>query len=245
MNVSSPTSPAIVGTIDVPGRSFGVTVSGSYAYVASNSGLHIVDVSMPISPTIVGSAATGHDSDGSGRSVELLGNYAYVGGGRPGVQLVDISDPTSPVFVGSASVTPRGTAVRATVSGNYVYIADLYWGMQIVPVHCDKPVAVVLPGFTGSAVRVTLDPGSPNPFRRETTLRFAVTPAQRARLSIYDVAGRLVRVIARGSLPEGNHQATWDARDGNGVRVGSGLYFVRLEAGGETRTKKVVFLGGG
>jgi hypothetical protein len=36
---------------------------------------------------------------------------------------------------------------------------------------------------------------------------------------------------------------TWNGRDLGGRRVGGGTYFVRLQAGGETTTRKVVFLG--
>ena len=64
-----------------------------------------------------------------------------------------------------------------------------------------------------------------------------------ARVTIYDVAGRLVRTVIDDELPEGDHTATWNGRDHQGQRVAGGTYFVRLRAGGETMVRKVVFLG--
>ena len=40
-----------------------------------------------------------------------------------------------------------------------------------------------------------------------------------------------------------NHDAIWDGRDERSLRVAGGTYFVRLQAGGETQTRKVVFRG--
>jgi hypothetical protein len=83
----------------------------------------------------------------------------------------------------------------------------------------------------------------PNPFRAVTTLDYDAAGATSVSLSIYDVVGRLLRTVVDDELPAGDHTATWDGRDAQGHRVTGGTYFVRLEAGGEVRTGKVVFLG--
>jgi flagellar hook assembly protein FlgD len=51
------------------------------------------------------------------------------------------------------------------------------------------------------------------------------------RLAIYRVDGRLVRTLMEESLPQGQHQWTWDGTDGRGEAVGSGSYIARLETG--------------
>jgi len=58
-------------------------------------------------------------------------------------------------------------------------------------------------------------------------------------LSIYSIDGRLVRNLARGTLPAGRHALEWDRRDGRGDRVGSGLYIVRLTTNDGRFTRKV------
>jgi hypothetical protein len=41
---------------------------------------------------------------------------------------------------------------------------------------------------------------------------------------------------------EGEHVASWRGRDSHGRLVASGVYFVRVEAGGAAATAKVVLL---
>jgi hypothetical protein len=92
-------------------------------------------------------------------------------------------------------------------------------------------------------VRITSLHGSvPNPFRPRTTVRFSLAERGPARLAVYDVQGRLVRVLTSGALPAGRHEALWDGRNSHGTSVSSGVYFVRLEVGAFEDTKKVLRL---
>ena len=45
---------------------------------------------------------------------------------------------------------------------------------------------------------------------------------------IYDLAGRLVRVLADQSLPAGRHEYVWDGIDQHGRQVASGVYLYAL-----------------
>ena len=101
------------------------------------------------------------------------------------------------------------------------------------------PTSVTTPAW---GVGTTLSLASPTPFRHETLLHFTLAAPARARLAVYDVTGRLVRTIIDEPRREGDHAATWDGRDGAGLRVSDGTYFVKLTAGDVTRTRKVVYL---
>ncbi len=83
---------------------------------------------------------------------------------------------------------------------------------------------------------------APNPFRGTTAIRFALAAPCRARVAVYDVAGRLLRVLRDGDLPAGEHGAVWDPRAGS-PRAAGGVYFVRFDAGDRHETRRVVFLG--
>jgi hypothetical protein len=80
---------------------------------------------------------------------------------------------------------------------------------------------------------VRLYSAAPNPFNPRTTIRFDLPVAGQARLSIYDLAGRLVRVLVEGEIPAGSHEAVWDGRDASGRAAPSGSYLARLVAGGK------------
>jgi hypothetical protein len=73
----------------------------------------------------------------------------------------------------------------------------------------------------------------PNPFNPRTTIRFDLPAAGPVRLAVYDVAGRLVRVLVEGERAAGSYEAVWDGRDASGRSAPSGSYLARLVAGGE------------
>ena len=62
------------------------------------------------------------------------------------------------------------------------------------------------------------------------------------RLEIFDVSGRRVRKLLSGESPEGPRSLFWDGRDESGRELASGVYFYRLKAGGQSRTRKLVLL---
>lgn len=97
-------------------------------------------------------------------------------------------------------------------------------------------------GDLSPPVATRLQQNIPNPFNPTTTIRFDLATNTHVTLRVYDVAGRLVRTLVDEELPRARHTVTWDARDGRGVRVTSGMYFYRLEAGEFEETKKMIVL---
>ncbi len=87
-----------------------------------------------------------------------------------------------------------------------------------------------------------LSPVTPNPFNPRTTVVFELPRPQRADLSVYDAAGRLVRRLAAGDLPAGSHTAAWDGRDDRGGDAPSGAYFLRLSGESGSVSRKAVLL---
>jgi hypothetical protein len=87
-----------------------------------------------------------------------------------------------------------------------------------------------------------LGQNSPNPFNPSTRITFGLKDAAIVSLRIYDVAGRLVRVLVAGSRPAGNYSELWNGKDSRGTSVASGIYFCRLDAGPFTQTRKMILL---
>ncbi len=82
----------------------------------------------------------------------------------------------------------------------------------------------------------------PNPFNPSTKIVFSLARSSRVSLSIYDVTGRLIRVLLDERWESGKHQITWDGRSADGREVSSGIYFYRLVAGDFVQTRKMVLL---
>ncbi len=83
----------------------------------------------------------------------------------------------------------------------------------------------------------TLEQNYPNPFNPSTAIRFTLRTSHIANLAVYDVLGRKIAVLVDGALPAGSHQVTF-----NGEGLSSGVYLVRLRAGNDVRTIRMMLL---
>jgi len=88
----------------------------------------------------------------------------------------------------------------------------------------------------------------PQPITGQASVAFtlandnAQADARPTRLSIYDVAGRLVRRLVESPLLPGRHVRQWDLTNDAGAEVASGCYFFVLERDREQATSKALVL---
>jgi hypothetical protein len=82
----------------------------------------------------------------------------------------------------------------------------------------------------------------PNPFCAQTAIRFNLPERRYAKLSIYDVNGRLVRELLSGEAGAGHTAVIWDGLDESGAPAASGVYYSHLEAGGESLSARMVLI---
>jgi len=84
---------------------------------------------------------------------------------------------------------------------------------------------------------------APNPLRPTGMFSFVTTAVGSARLTLFDSRGRLARtVLDAASLPTGYHDIVIDARDEDGRRLSSGVYFYRLETREGARTGRLAII---
>lgn len=77
----------------------------------------------------------------------------------------------------------------------------------------------------------------PNPFNPATTFTFTLPEAAQVELAVFDRTGRRVATVAQGAFPAGTHRLTWQPQG-----LASGVYLVRLQAGGQVQNRKVVYV---
>lgn len=108
------------------------------------------------------------------------------------------------------------------VDGDYAWSAPV-WVQQSGSSSTDDPRVV-------SSRGVSLLPNTPNPFSPYTKIRYESSGVMEGpiKLTIHDVTGRRVRDLGLVNATTGVHQVTWDGRNDNGRRMGSGVYLVRL-----------------
>ena len=83
----------------------------------------------------------------------------------------------------------------------------------------------------------------PNPFNPTTTIKYALPQAADVELTVYNVVGQVVRTLVAEYQSAGRYAVEWDATNDSGHSLSSGMYFYRLQAGGEfLEVKKMLLL---
>jgi hypothetical protein len=92
--------------------------------------------------------------------------------------------------------------------------------------------------FTASQI-ITLSLGQnyPNPFKKDTNLRFTLPSSSRIRLSIANIAGQTVRTLIDGWREGGSYTVPFDASG-----LSSGIYFAIIESGGKRVTRTIALI---
>jgi hypothetical protein len=83
----------------------------------------------------------------------------------------------------------------------------------------------------------SLEANYPNPFNPVTKIDYAVAGNSRVRLTVFDLKGREIAVLADGIIAAGRHSVTLDARN-----LKSGVYFYKLQSEGATITRKMLLV---
>jgi hypothetical protein len=129
---------------------------------------------------------------------------------------------------------------RATAAGGTIIENVGFWhprGTKLVGVE---------PGGAQSALTFALMPIAPNPTVRNARIRYVIPGSAGAGLEasvrVFDISGRLVRVLAAGPHTPGTHTVTWDGMNSAGVRLGAGVFFVELTAGQNRGIRRLTLL---
>jgi hypothetical protein len=89
--------------------------------------------------------------------------------------------------------------------------------------------------------RLALDQNAPNPFQDATRIRFGLPRDAHVTLQIFNVQGQRVATLMDDTLvPAGYHSMVWDGRTASGRVAPSGVYLLRLTAGPEALTRRIV-----
>jgi len=77
----------------------------------------------------------------------------------------------------------------------------------------------------------------PNPSNTKTTIIYSLTQTEKIKLSVYNLIGQEIEVLADQIKPAGKHTIEFDAS-----KLNSGMYIFKLQAGSEIKTSKMLYL---
>ena len=82
----------------------------------------------------------------------------------------------------------------------------------------------------------------PNPFNPTTRIDFSLEKPGLVNLSVFDVAGRLVRTLVSQDLAAGDHHVNWNGRTDSGSAAASGQYFYVMKTSEGQVARSMVLL---
>lgn len=188
--------------------------------------------------------------------VHLTGNY----GGAGNQTSPDVISPISPAEAIIKYVNGMTCAAlryeNPTNNSRLVYLAFGFEGIagpqkdsaeklmhnSIMWLFEGSPSAVR--GFSNSPVleKFFLHQNYPNPFNSQTNIEYELHQTSYVRLDIYNAIGQKISTLFNETQQAGHFCVSWNGKDSAGRIVPSGVYFYRLEAGGFTEVKKMLFL---
>jgi len=82
-----------------------------------------------------------------------------------------------------------------------------------------------------------LEQNYPNPFNPSTTISYTLETAGNVNISVYTLMGQKVATLVDEAKTAGTHSVRWNAAE-----AASGMYYYRLEAGGQSITRKMTLI---
>jgi len=104
------------------------------------------------------------------------------------------------------------------------------------------PTDIVDSGNDLVPVTFHLGQNYPNPFNPTTTIRFTLPATTELTMSVHNLLGQEVTILADGVFPAGDHRVVWDGRGSSGEPVASGVYFYQLKADTFVERRKMLLL---
>lgn len=159
INISNSSDPKRVGNISMESSAYGIAVSGDIAYVTSQTGIYIINISIHSHPIKIGNIDDANNgiSLSRGRGVVITENIAYVAT-VSGLKIINISNPNAIVEIGSIRTTSYSEMV--TISGDIACVTDAFGSFYIINISISSnPVKmgqIAKSGYSGYLSSVTV-----------------------------------------------------------------------------------------
>jgi flagellar hook assembly protein FlgD len=82
----------------------------------------------------------------------------------------------------------------------------------------------------------------PNPFNSQTNINFQINNLSLVTIDIYNILGQKVITLLNENKSPGSYTLKWDGESTAGVKVPSGVYFIRMKADNYVSVKKAALL---
>ena len=245
-SLEDPERPELIGIYDVPSGSCDIYVENDIGYLAGGFDITIYDISRAMGAWFLYLSAERHDFgeiplDSVATWELMITNSSRI---SREITSIQVENEVFTCQFDEAFELPSGTDTSFTVCFRPDSVAGFDGLLTVVSE--DYEITAPLTG-RGIVLGVNEDDELPcqfaiislypNPFNSVMRIGYALPEAADVRLAVYDVTGRLVSELARGQMQAGMHTVVFD-----GSALSSGVYVVRLDAGGRKSQVKVALV---
>ena len=153
--------------------------------------------------------------------------------------------PDGENFVSIAFVEGHGTS---TIIHNYRYIdnevnsGEYYYRLKQIDFDGSYEYSDAVKVVIGVPDKFYLSQNYPNPFNPETEIKYQLPAASSVNIKVYNIIGQEIKTLFSGHQSAGYYSVKWNGTNNQGMKVASGLYIYKMEAGSFIDVKKIVFL---
>jgi len=137
---------------------------------------------------------------------------------------------------GNSSAQHEYSFVDESVEGGSGYTYRLSDVSRSGEVQVYASLSVTMDALPGATA---MDEAYPNPFNPRTYIAYHLAQESDVVLEVYDLLGRKIKTLHTGRQSAGDHHIYWNAENEHGLRVASGTYLIRMQAGAIQKTQKV------
>ncbi len=200
------------------------------AFCEEIDGEHNIVVNSDVPLSIVQLNLAGADDTKLSSTISGLQTWGTL---TEGEGIIGIFDPTGKIQIGrginivlkSSSELEIRSAFACNINGDLVSLAIGKKGAGL-----------------GLPDHFALEQNYPNPFNPSTTISYDLPQISQVRIEIFNMLGQLVKTLIDKQQEAGSYQTIWDGQDENGHRVSSGIYFYKIVASEQIKTKKMILI---
>jgi hypothetical protein len=238
LSVANLSNPYEVGHYYQTGETFGLALRDSLVYIADSQGLIIVNISNPANPVETGFLST----PGYATNLDLHGSLIYLADREGGFRVICIDEPHNPVEVGYYQTVDRAWSVAYLEP--YAYVVTDVEGLSIfeyldpTSIGEEENIEITIPKS------FSLSQNYPNPFNPSTRIDYSVSEKEAidVQLIIYDLRGRMIRILIDEEKQPGRYSVYWDGKDNQGKAVSSGAYIYKIIVGAYSSSRKMIII---
>ena len=121
-------------------------------------------------------------------------------------------------------------------------LGDLNWYAEYAERWDPDVLSTAVEAANALPVEFKLNQNFPNPFNPTTTIQYTLDKAGDVKMTVFNILGKKVKTLVNESQAPGTYNVKWDGINAIGQKMGSGIYFYKLETKNRSQINKMLLV---